>query len=602
MGLISNFRTGWDQYQPIAFRNGLHWRLSGPHAAPKVPFEDASTIPPHHDDDAVLDALLEELSDDWERGERPPVEEYLDRLGSAADAADIVALVYHEFCLAELAGLNPDPVGYLDRFPGHREHLDRLLGLHAAIDSEQLRLWAGNAPLHEPAALPEAGDELGPYRLLRELGRGAFARVFLAEQGNLDDRLVVVKVSTRGTPEPRLLARARHAHIVEVLLHAEAEDGALQILCMPFLGGATLEAVLAERRRLGGRARTGRELLTDLDHVAALEYPASGRTGPSREILAALPYPGAVAWIVARLAEALDHAHSRGVTHGDLKPSNILLTADARPMLFDFNLSIDWQTPADPNGSSSELGGTLAYMAPERLRAFSAPEPPPLPRPRDRQRADIYALGLILAEALTGHGPDVSGSRRLAPRELAAKLAKVRTDAGRFLSPILRRVPLDLRPILSRCLAPDPADRYGRAAELADDLDRARANRALRFAAPPNRRARVARWGRRHRPGIAAGLLLLAGAVPVGFAGVAPTRTRAATRPSRDWRFSGEGRLPASTVADATVSGCPIPSSIRPGPRSRRSTAMASWGPATGGNGTTWPTWTNLTGSTSKPG
>ena len=97
--------------------------------------------------------------------------------------------------------------------------------------------------------------------LLRELGEGGFARVFLAEQADLDHRLVVVKVSTRITPEPRLLARARHSHIVEVLWHNLIDDGSLQLVCMPFLGGATLAAVLADRKRRGGRPRSGRDLL-----------------------------------------------------------------------------------------------------------------------------------------------------------------------------------------------------------------------------------------------------------------------------------------------------------------------------------------------------
>ena len=93
--------------------------------------------------------------------------------------------------------------------------------------------------------MPEVGDAIGPYRLRRELGRGSFARVFLAEQTDLADRLIVVKIATRWTREPWLLARARHAHIVEILSHAEVDDGAFQLICMPFWGGATLADVLA---------------------------------------------------------------------------------------------------------------------------------------------------------------------------------------------------------------------------------------------------------------------------------------------------------------------------------------------------------------------
>src|SRR5690606_13917405 len=118
----------------------------------------------------------------------------------------------------------------------------------------------------------DAGDEIGPYHLVRELGQGGFARVFLARQTDLEDRLVVLKVTTRPTTEPRLLARAPHAHIVPVLREATTPDG-LQLLCMPFLGGASLSAALAERRGLGRRPTTGLDLLADLDRVSADEFP-----------------------------------------------------------------------------------------------------------------------------------------------------------------------------------------------------------------------------------------------------------------------------------------------------------------------------------------
>src|SRR5262249_43554387 len=144
-------------------------------------------------------------------------------------------------------------------------------------------------------------------------------------QADLDHRLVVLKVSTRSTAEPRLLARSRHAHIVEVLRHASTDDGALHLVCMPFLGGATLASVLDARRKRRGCPRSGLDLLADLDRASAPEYPSSELVRPAREILAGLSYPKALAWIVARLAEALDHAHRRGVAHGDLKPSNVLL-------------------------------------------------------------------------------------------------------------------------------------------------------------------------------------------------------------------------------------------------------------------------------------
>ncbi len=476
---------------------------------------------------SALDGVLDEFTARWERGDSPRAEDYLGRLASDAPG-DVVELVYHEYCLAESSGLAPDPSSFLVRFPEHRDRLGLLFGLHEAWDDSTLRDWT------LPVSLPEAGDEVGPYRLLRVLGRGGFARVFLAEEADLDHRLVVLKVSTRASAEPRLLARARHSHIVEVLRHDHAEDGALHLVAMPFLGGATLAQVLAERQRRGGRAGSGRDLLRDLDSAGDPAFPVQGLARPAREILDGLSHAKAVAWIVARLAEALDHAQRHGVVHGDLKPANILLTADGHPLLFDFNLAVDWSR-ADPEGPSGEAGGTLAYMAPERLLALADPSEAPRPRAIERHQADLFALGLILRESLGGPPPaPAQGPGRLTKDQVLA------LRAARLREPLdAAWVPASLRPILARCLAPEPADRYGRAAELAEDLDRWRADLWPAFAAAPAWRFAPGRWVRRRRLVLVAALLTLAvgalAAVVVGRAYDGPLRASAIAKRDAAW-------------------------------------------------------------------
>ena len=315
-------------------------------------------------------SLLSEFTSAWERGLAPLVDTYLARL-DPTDVRGGVELVYREFCLLEAAGKKPDIAQYLRRFPGYAEPLARLLGLHDACSPSLLQHWVKSAPVTEN--LPIAGNEVGPYFLRREVGRGSFARVFLAEQVNLENRLVVVKVATRLTREPWLLARVRHPHIVDVVSHAIVEDCGFHLICMPFLGGATLSTVLAQPRRRWPGAPAG-ELLADLDSVAAPEFPVSQAAHPAREILAALSYDQAIAWIGARLADALNHAFSKEVAHGDVKPSNILLAADGSPMLLDFNLARDG-SPLGSNDVVGEPGGTLAYMAPERLWALATSAP-----------------------------------------------------------------------------------------------------------------------------------------------------------------------------------------------------------------------------------
>ena len=444
---------------------------------------------------STLDAVLDDFTESWERGERPQAERYLGLL----PAGDSAELIYHEFCLAEAADLLPDPEDYLRRFPDHAEPLSRLFTLHGAFSASTLRDWA------DPADLPSDGDEIGPYRLLRELGRGAFARVFLAEETGLG-RLVVLKVSARSTAESRLLARAEHSHIVKVIREADANDGALHLVCMPFLGGATLASVLEARRKLGRRPASGLDLLADLDRVSAPEYPSADLRRADRAMIAGLSYPKALAWIVARLAEALDYAHGQGVAHGDLKPSNVLLTAEGTPMLFDFNLAVDWHG-SSPGDSTTDLGGTLAYMAPERLAAIADGGRGRPPKASDLHRADLYAMGLLLLESLTGRAPEVDRGRASGPRELAGTLAgRRRTLPDSLRGPGNSAVPPALRSILGRCLAPDPADRYARGGELAEDLDRWRSDRPLAFAEEPRRATLTRKVRQRRLPLIGVGL------------------------------------------------------------------------------------------------
>jgi serine/threonine protein kinase/tetratricopeptide (TPR) repeat protein len=443
---------------------------------------------------APIADLLAEFSSRWQLGETPSIEEYLVRLGPMP-TSDAAVLIYRAYCLAEAAGLDPDPADFLQRFPAQGAALEQLFGLHRSLAAPPL---------------PEPGDEVGPFVLLRMLGEGGFARVFLAEQSDLDDRLVVVKVATRVTLEPRLLARARHANIVEVLSHHQSEDGLLQVICMPFLGGATLADLMADWRQRGGRPRSGRALLAALDRAAAPEYPTAGLERPARTMLAPLGYDRAVAWIIARLARALDYAYERGVVHGDVKPSNILLTAAGEPMLLDFNLAAGWRAQG-AGDLPGDVGGTLAYMAPERLMALAEPESAVFPGAAQRHRADLYALGIVLLEMLAGPIPAGPGKPARTARDLAVALARSRQGGSdRLIGSCGVRIAPALRSILRRCLAPDPADRYPRASELAEDLDGFRRDAPLAFAPAPPAPWGILRRARRHRLAVATGLLCVA--------------------------------------------------------------------------------------------
>ena len=445
---------------------------------------------------------LDDFTEKWSRGEISDAGAYLDGMGHVPSSL-AVELIYREYCLAELKGIRPDPDVFLARFPAHRELLARLFSVHHACSSSQLDYWID--PTAGSDVFPKAGDEIGPYLLRRELGRGAFARVFLAEQSDLENRLVILKLSTRRSREPWLLARARHSHIVEILSHAVVDDGAFQLICMPFLGGATLSSVLELRRQLR-RLRPARRLV-ERPRCRCSPRVLLRQSGASAcEILGRLNDCQAMAWITARLADALDHAQCRDVIHGDVKPSNILLTADGNPMLLDFNLARNWSFDKN-NSPLDELGGTLAYMVPERLSSLASSGAAPvdtwqsseipLAKGNDPHSADIYSLGIVLLEALTSTTPAEAMRKREVPepaprepRSIAAEYGSFRERGaaaviGAFESAAGRKVPPALHAILDRCLAVRPEDRYRRALELAEDLDRWRADLPLAYAPEP---------------------------------------------------------------------------------------------------------------------
>src|SRR5262249_2855013 len=140
-------------------------------------------------------------------------------------------------------------------------------------------------------------------------------------------------------------------------------------------------------------ARSGSELVATLDRLGAPGDAANGHSG-GRKALAERPYARAIAWWGARLAEALQFAHERGVMHRDVKPSNVLVTGDGMPRLLDSNRA--WEPRLDdPELAPSALGGTLAYMAPEHLGALAEGRVDGVDG-----RADVYSLGVVLYESM----------------------------------------------------------------------------------------------------------------------------------------------------------------------------------------------------------
>jgi tRNA A-37 threonylcarbamoyl transferase component Bud32 len=265
-----------------------------------------------------------------------------------------------------------------------------------------------------------SGTALGKYRLLTQLGRGGMAEVYLARQQNLD-RHVAVKVLrphiaadedfvSRFEREATAVAHLRHSGIVQVY-DFDAAAG-VYYMVLEFIEGPTLAAELRER------ALRGRPLA-----------------------------PVELAYLFTRLASALDYAHARGVVHQDLKPSNIMLTLEGLAVLTDFGVAYIFGG-ANPSG----VAGTPAYMAPEQALGQ-----------RGDKRSDVYALGVVLYESLTGHLPFEGATAE-------AVLVQQREAPVPDPADYRPELPEAVSQILFKALSKQPDFRYQSAGEMAGAL------------------------------------------------------------------------------------------------------------------------------------
>src|SRR5262245_25520841 len=349
--------------------------------------------------------------------------------------------------------------------PGEAEvpGLGRLLG----------DLWPPDpAPTATPGLHREPADAALPavagYEILGELGRGGMGIVYKARQTGLK-RLVALKVIRAGAragtrerarfrAEAEAIARLQHPHIVQV--HEICEQGGLLCLALEFIDGGSL----AQR-------------------IAGAPQP-----------------PRAAAELTQVLSRAIHSAHEHNVVHRDLKPANVLLTRDGVAKIADFGLAKRLDDESAPTETGSILG-TPSYMAPEQVRGQGQGVGP---------TTDVYALGAILYELLTGRPPFKGAS----PMDTVLQVIHDDPVPPSRLQP---RIPPDLETICLKCLAREPGGRYPSAAALSDDLRRFLAGAPIR-ARPAGWLKTAWKWARR-RPGVAALLAAVALVTALGFAG-----------------------------------------------------------------------------------
>jgi len=308
--------------------------------------------------------------------------------------------------------------------------------------------------------LEEGACRLGRFELEAELGVGSFGHVFRARDTELD-RTVALKIQRTGSfastedverfhREARSVAQLKHRGIVALYDTGTTEDDVC-FLVTEFIPGKTLEEQLRD-----------------------------GPVDPKR-----------AARLIAETADALQYAHDHGVIHRDVKPSNILIDDEGRPHVTDFGLAK--RDTGETMTSDGRVMGTPAYMSPEQARGESH---------HVDARSDIYSLGVILYELLTGERP-FQGHQRLL-------LLQVLEDEPRPPRRLNEAVPRDLETICLNAMAKSSATRYQRASEFADDLRRFLAGEPI-LARPEGYAKRFWRWCRRYPLAVCLFLAVISG-------------------------------------------------------------------------------------------
>jgi tetratricopeptide (TPR) repeat protein/predicted Ser/Thr protein kinase len=438
----------------------------------------------------LADLVCTDHRERWRAGDRVPVETYFERFPQLrADPAVALDLVYAEVLLREHEGGPAAEMDLSKRFPDLAAALRVQLDLHRALVPPP------------PAA---AGDPLparfGRYEIQRPLGRGGMGAVYLARDTQLN-RLVALKVSLLDGDAARARQFVREARAAAALQHPN--------ICPVYDFGEI----------------DGRHFIT-MAYLEGEPLSARVRRGP-------LPVVEAVK-LVRTLAEALDEAHRAGVVHRDLKPSNVMANAKGQPVITDFGLARLLTATGGDSQSGQHMVGTPSYMAPEQVNGAAGTVGP---------AADIYALGVVLYELLTGARP-FDGP-------LGTLLARITTDDPQPPTRLRSDVDARLSAICLKALAKRPADRHPSMAAFAAALDEWLAGPAK---PAPARRLRLAVVG------LGAAVLLVVGLLawrPWGRqipAGNPPTDSPRPPAAARDpagaearaelaWRINDDGEL-----------------------------------------------------------
>lgn len=381
----------------------------------------------------------------------------------AADRPLAIDLAYDEFCLREQAGEAIDPKAFADRFT-FAASLFRLIQIHGLLNHHPDLI-----PVGRPAVQHHPGDRLGDYEIVRPLGQGGFADVYLARECSAGGRGVVLKLSAHNEHEADTLGPLSHPHLMSV--YSAPNINGLRAVVMPFFGVTTAERLVTARAG-DRRPNRGRDFLR-LTTTESRPGDPPVRPSPPFAVRPNEPYLTAVRAVARGVAAALAYLHARGVAHRDIKPANILLGTTGHPYLLDFNLAID-------STGGERIGGTLPYLAPEVLAVLSNDTSDSAAK-INWQTADVFSFGVVMWELLTGRHPYLTGVplRTVSGHMRQAGVVVERQDQF-FRDASSRRLQSHgaMWRLIERCLAPIPTDR-----PTAAELERVLAPKPRRFPA-----------------------------------------------------------------------------------------------------------------------
>lgn len=351
----------------------------------------------------------------------------------------VIDLAYEEYLILEQGGAAPDPAKFAEQFPDFQASVQDMLDAHCLLLAKPELLAAPSA------GWPEVGSTFEGLELRSELGRGAFGRAYLGYDPTIG-RLRALKLAPGGSAEARLIGRLSHPNVIDICWARQVDRRTA--VCMPFVGASTLADGIAAS---AGTWRCS-DVLLSATHADASDVPLDSRPAPV--VRSADSFLVGACAIGARIAEAVDYLHKQNVIHGDLKPTNVVLEPGGSPRVIDFNLAAGEESP-------TAFRGTPAYMAPELLDlAMEGGNANGV----DGGKADLFALGVLLIEFLTGRHPFRSGTNGT----LAAQTAAIH----RGPPPLPPSIPRPLARVLASCLAVNPSDRPESAGIVAAALDR----------------------------------------------------------------------------------------------------------------------------------